>query len=95
MSASDPAKDQTSLPLRADPASGALIGTFLLAACLAGPVGLVLALIGWIVIDTFRRRQPRDAGSLSQGEPIDDEFAGRFRELENNILRDDRTRGSD
>ncbi len=94
MSQADPQQDQTSLPLRADPASGALIGTFLLAACLAGPVGLVVALIGWIVIDAFRRRQRRDPGSLSQGEPTDDEFAARFQELENNILGDDRPGGS-
>lgn len=41
---------QTALPLSADPAAGALIGTFLLAAYLAGPVGWVLALIAWAVI---------------------------------------------
>jgi hypothetical protein len=66
----------------------------LLAACLAGPFGLVLALVGWIVIDAFRRPQRRDPGSLSQGEPTDDEFAARFRELEGNILADDPPEGS-
>ncbi len=48
-------RNQTSLPLRADPASGALIGTFLFALCLGGPVGLVLVLIVWIVVEAVRR----------------------------------------
>ena len=48
-------QNQASLPLRADPAAGALIGTFLLALCLGGPVGLVLALILWIVFEAVSR----------------------------------------
>ena len=55
MSPLDDERNQTSLPLRADPASGALIGTFLLALCLGGPVGLVLVLIVWIVVEAIRR----------------------------------------
>lgn len=86
MSKNDPEQIQTSLPLRADPASGALIGTFLLAACLAGPVGLVLAAIGWMVIRAFRRR---GAGQSSYDEPTDDAFAARFQDLESKILGKD------
>jgi hypothetical protein len=78
-----------SLPLRADPASGALIGTFLLASCLAGPIGLALALIVWVVIDALRRGKRRGAGPSSRSEPIDDELAERFRKLEDDILQDD------
>ena len=75
----DREQSQASLPLRADPAAGALIGTFLLALCLAGPVGLVLALVVWIVIEVVRRRR-------THGEPaVDTEFAARFRELENSV----------
>lgn len=39
-----------SLPLRADPAGGALIGTLILGAFMAGPVGWLLALIAWAVM---------------------------------------------
>ena len=55
MPKADPEQNGTSLPLRADPASGALIGTFLLALCLGGPVGLVLAGIVWLVYEGVRR----------------------------------------
>jgi hypothetical protein len=48
-------RSQTPLPLRADPAAGALIGTFLLALCLGGPVGLVVVLIVWIVFEAVKR----------------------------------------
>ena len=54
------------LPLRADPVTGALVGTFLLALCLAGPVGLVLALIVWGVIAAVRRS--RSGASLAEVE---------------------------
>jgi len=43
------------LPLSADPAAGALIGTFLLALCLGGPVGLMLVVIVWIVFEAVKR----------------------------------------
>jgi len=74
--------------MRADPASGAIIGTFLLAACLAGPIGIALAVIAWVLIDTIRRRQPRGARPSALGETAPDEYAARFRELENDILSD-------
>ncbi len=94
MSQADPNQSQGSLPLRADPASGALIATFLLAACLAGPVGLGLALVAWIVIEAVRRNKRRGEGPSALGEPPDDEFAARFEELENDILGADRPSGS-
>jgi hypothetical protein len=55
MPKADPEQNGTSLPLRADPASGALIGTFLVALCLGGPVGLVLVGIVWLVYEGIRR----------------------------------------
>ena len=55
MSKADHEQIQASLPLRADPAAGALTGIFVLAAVLAGPVGLVLALVAWAVMG---RRKP-------------------------------------
>lgn len=55
MSKADAEHNGTSLPLRADPASGALIGTFLVALCLGGPVGLVLAMVVWLVYEAVRR----------------------------------------
>jgi hypothetical protein len=48
-------RSQTPFPLRADPAAGALIGTFLLALCLGGLVGLVVVLIVWIVFEAVKR----------------------------------------
>jgi hypothetical protein len=73
MSPSDREQYQAWLPLHADPSSGALIGTFLLAACLAGPVGLVVVLVAWIVMEAIRRDKRRSARSLSQSVPTDDE----------------------
>jgi len=55
MAKGDPEQNGTSLPLLADPASDALIGTFLVALCLGGPVGLVLAVVVWIVYEAVRR----------------------------------------
>jgi hypothetical protein len=55
MSPLDHQRNQTPLPLLADPAAGALIGTFLLALCLGGPVGLALVLILWILFEAVRR----------------------------------------
>lgn len=74
--------------MRADPAAGAILGTFVLAACLAGPVGIALAVIAWVLIDTIRRRQPRGVRPSAVGETAPDEYAARFKELENDILRD-------
>lgn len=72
MSPLEPERNQTSLPLLADPASGTLIGTFLLAFCLGGPVGLVLVLIVWIVFEAVRRW-------LTRREPdVDADFATRL-----------------
>ncbi len=55
MAKAGPDQNGTSLPLRADPASGALIGTFLVALCLGGPVGLALAVVVWLVYEAIRR----------------------------------------
>lgn len=88
MSPADSGQDKTGLPLRADPASGAIIGMFLLAACLAGPIGLALAVIAWLLIDAFRRRRTLVPRPASEGETTGDEYAARFRELENDILSD-------
>ncbi len=94
MSRTDREQYQTSLPLRADPAWGAVVGTFLLAMCLAGPVGLVLAVVAWVVIDALRQRKSLGVRPSSPGEPPDDEFAARFQQLEDDILGDDRPGGS-
>lgn len=56
------------LPLRFDPAWGALVGTFLLAACLAGPIGMALAVIVLIVIAVLRCGKNRGADSSSLSE---------------------------
>lgn len=82
--------DRVRLPLSADPAWGALVGTFLLASCLAGPIGIALVLVVLIVIEVRRRRKHRGPGSASRAEATDDAFAARFRNLENDILQDDR-----
>ena len=93
MPKNDAERIQTSLPLCADPASGALIGTFLLAACLAGPVGLGLALVAWILIEALQRGKYRHEGPSPQSEPAVDELAARFRDLENGTFGDDRPGG--
>ena len=67
------------LPKRADPAAGALIGTFVLAALLAPPV-LALALIVWLA--RARRRS-----SLEPEREVDPEFSARFHEMEESILK--------
>ena len=89
MSPADSEKDKTGFPLRADPASGAIVGTFLLAIFLAGPVGLVLAVIAWVLIDAFRRRGTQRVRLPSEGETTGHEYAARFKKLENDILRDE------
>ena len=64
MSQADLDRVQTSLPLRADPAAGALIGTLVLGASVAGPVGWLLALIAWAVmrrLETGERAHGRRA----------------------------------
>jgi hypothetical protein len=48
-------QNQVPLPLLADPAAGALIGTFLIALCLGGPVALVLLLIVWLMYEAVRQ----------------------------------------
>lgn len=61
------------LPLRADPAWGALVGTFLLASFLAGPIGLAVAVFVLIVIDALLMRSNiRGGGSSSPGQATDD-----------------------
>ena len=94
MSRTDPEHNETSLPLHADPTSGAIVGTFLLAMCLAGPVGLVLAVVAWVVIDAIRRSKRHGVGRSSDLVPRDDDFAVRFRQLENDILEERRPGGS-
>ena len=84
-----PDQNEGTLPLSADPAWGALVGTFLVALCLAGPIGLAMAVIVVVVIDVLRRRNRRAPGSSSQEEAADDGFAARFRKLEDDILHVD------
>jgi hypothetical protein len=55
----------TSLPLHADPATGALTGIFVQSALLAGPVGWVLALIAWAVM---RRRKTEDRANAHSAQ---------------------------
>lgn len=62
--------------------------------CLAGPVGLILALVAWVVINAIRRRKRRGVVPSSDIVPRDDDFAVRFRQLENDILKDGRPGGS-
>jgi len=60
--------NQLHLPLHADPVAGALIATFLLAVWLAGPIGLVLALIVWAVVAAARKSwSGRDTVELGAG----------------------------
>lgn len=54
MAKAEPEQNGTSLPLLADPAAGALIGTFLVALCLGGPVGLLLVGAVWLVFEAVR-----------------------------------------
>jgi hypothetical protein len=73
MSPHETEQNQTSLPLLADPSAGALIGTFLLALCLGGPVGLVLVLVVWIAVEAVKRalarREPDSDAKLSSRSP--------------------------
>ena len=64
MSKAEHERIDTSLPLSADPATGALTGIFVLSALLAGPVGWVLALIEWAVM---RRRKTEDRADAHSG----------------------------
>jgi hypothetical protein len=56
---------QPSLPLMADPATGALTGIFVLAAVLARPVGWVLALVAWAVM---RRPKTEDRANAHSAQ---------------------------
>jgi hypothetical protein len=67
------------LPKRADPVTGALIGTIVLVALLALPV-LILAVIVWLAARANR------ASSSNPNDDVDAEFRGRFQELEESIL---------
>ena len=67
------------LPKRADPVTGALIGTIVLAAFLTLPV-LILAVIVWLAA-----RADRSTSSKSN-EDADPEFRSRFQKLEETIL---------
>ena len=73
-------QNQASLPLSADPAAVALIGTVVLFGLLMLPGSLILVLIVGHMIGIARsmrsRRKPK----------VDREFAARFQELENSIL---------
>jgi hypothetical protein len=74
------------LPLRMDPTSGALIGIFLLAACLAGPIGVVLAVLAWILIYASRRLRRHGGPQSSDSQPTGGDYAAWFEKLENDIL---------
>ena len=76
----------TGLPLRMDPTSGALIGIFLLGACLAAPIGLVLAVLAWILIYLSRRRRRHGGTKSSDGQPTGGEDDTQFEKIENDIL---------
>jgi len=67
------------LPKRADPVTGALIGTIVLVAFLALPV-LILAVIVWLAARVNR------ASSSNSNEDADPEFRARFQKLEETIL---------
>ena len=73
-------QNQAWLPLNADPAAVALIGTVVLFGLLMLPGSLILVLIVGLAIGIARslrwRRKPK----------VDKQFAARFRELENSIL---------
>lgn len=86
MSEAESEHSQTGLPLRMDPTSGSLIGISVLAGCLAGPVGLGLAVLAWILIEASRRRRRHGGPPLSDGQPKAGEYAARFEQLENDIL---------
>jgi hypothetical protein len=68
---------QTGLPLRMDPTSGALIGIFLIGACLAGPIGLVLTVLAWILIYGSRRRRRNGGPQSSHGPLTGGDYAAR------------------
>src|SRR5260370_10808544 len=89
MSQADPNQGPVPLSPRMDPAWGAVVGTFLLAMCLAGPVGLVLAAVAWLVIEALRRRKSPGVRPSSPSEPPDDGFTARFQQLEDDIVGDD------
>jgi hypothetical protein len=86
MSQADSEHSPAGLPLRMDPTSGVQIGIFLLAACLAGPIGLVLAVLAWVLIYASRRRTNHGGPQSSDGQPTGGEYASRFEKLENDIL---------
>jgi hypothetical protein len=67
------------LPKRADPVTGALIGTIVLVAFLALPI-LILAVIFWLAARANR------ASSSNSNENADPEFRARFQVLEESIL---------
>jgi hypothetical protein len=67
------------LPKRADPVTGTLIGTIVLAAFLALPV-LILAVIVWLATRANR------TSTSSSNEDADPEFRDRFQKLEETIL---------
>lgn len=75
------AEGDTSLPLIADPARGALIGLLAVFAFFmlpALPLLLIAGLVYWLV----RSRRPR------RSPEIDPEFTNRFRTLESSIVDD-------
>jgi hypothetical protein len=67
------------LPKRADPVTGALIGTIVLVAFLALPV-LIVAVIVWLAARANR------ASSSKSNADADPEFRARFQRLEETIL---------
>ena len=68
-----------SLPVRADPVAGAVVGSAVFFAFLLGPVALLIWFIAWLV------------GRSGQRKPAEDrEFAQRFHELERKIIEGSR-----
>jgi len=62
-------QNRVPLPLHADPAVGALIGTFLVALCLGGPVGLVLVFVVWGVYEVVRQALLWRGGKQDRDQP--------------------------
>jgi len=67
------------IPKRADPVTGTLVGTIVLAAFLA-PAALILALIVWLAVRSARSK------STPPKPDADTEFSSRFQSLEDEIL---------
>ena len=65
----DEERNRVPFPLSADPAAGALIGTFLVALCMGGPVALVLVVVVWIVYEVVRHGLLPRGRKRGRGQP--------------------------